>query len=178
MQGPEHQSAVSSLVEDAKHASSGPCFDDASADAALLDMSAHAAWSYLSMLSEAAETQANSETILLHAGWPMAKHSLPAQPEHEAATVVPAASARGNEPLKGSDGLRSMSPSAADVSDTGSFASAESQDLDGALLEDEALGRTTLPSTQDLFASLIIQAFEDAFCSHAPVSLHPGHCNG
>ncbi len=94
----------------------------------------------------------------------MAVRSSPAQPEPEAASNVPPASAKGENVLKGSDGLWSRSPSAANLSDSGSFASAESQDLDDALLEDDSLGRTSLSLVANRTASqgLPTRRFRDA----------------
>ena len=86
----------------------------------------------------------------------MAARSSPAQPEAEAASVVPPASAKGDDLLRGTDVLGSMSPSAADLSDSCSFASAKSQDLDDALLEEENLGRAIFSSTQGYLAWLAI----------------------
>lgn len=69
----------------------------------------------------------------------MAMHPSPAQPQPEAPSLLPAL-AKGNQSLQGSELLRSGSPSAADLSDSCSFASAVSQDLSDALPEEEDLG--------------------------------------
>ena len=105
----------------------------------------------------------------------------PAQPEAEAASIIPPASAKEDDLLRGGNVLRSMSPSAADLSDSCSFASAESQDLDNALLEGEIIGRATSAwkgtisyiSTQEYLAWLAMQA--SSGCRHALTSLQLGH---
>ena len=72
----------------------------------------------------------------------------PAQTEPKAPSIMLPASTGEEELLKGSNLLWSLSPSAADLSDSCSFTSAASQDLDEDQPEDDNLGNDSISITQ------------------------------